>query len=213
MAGRCPKVIDFGVAKATGGAPDRQDLVHRLRGGGRHAGVHEPGTGRAGPAWTSTRAATSTASGVSCTNCLTGTTPLERNRVRQCGFTGGAAADSRGGAAEAEHAADDRRGAGRASPRTAAWSRGKLTALVRGELDWIVMKALEKDRVRRYESANSLSLDIRRYSARRAGAGVPAVGRLSTTEARATEQACPAHDGRACGRDPASGRQPGLGRA
>jgi len=30
----------------------------------------------------------------------------------------------------------------------------KLSALVRGELDWIVMKALEKDRSRRYETAN-----------------------------------------------------------
>jgi tetratricopeptide (TPR) repeat protein len=39
----------------------------------------------------------------------------------------------------------------------------KLTALVRGELDWIVMKALEKDRDRRYESASALAADIERY--------------------------------------------------
>ena len=39
----------------------------------------------------------------------------------------------------------------------------KLSALVRGELDWIVMKALEKDRARRYETANGLANDIRRY--------------------------------------------------
>src|SRR5262249_19555950 len=39
----------------------------------------------------------------------------------------------------------------------------KLTRLVRGELDWIVMKALEKDRQRRYETANGLSRDIERY--------------------------------------------------
>ena len=31
---------------------------------------------------------------------------------------------------------------------------GKLSALVRGDLDWIVMKALEKDRTRRYETAS-----------------------------------------------------------
>jgi hypothetical protein len=37
--------------------------------------------------------------------------------------------------------------------------------LVRGELDWIVMKALEKDRNRRYETANSFSLDVQRYLA------------------------------------------------
>ena len=37
--------------------------------------------------------------------------------------------------------------------------------LVRGELDWIVMKALEKDRNRRYETANGLALDLERYLA------------------------------------------------
>ena len=41
----------------------------------------------------------------------------------------------------------------------------KLSALVRGELDWIVMKALEKDRKRRYETANGFALDIQRYLA------------------------------------------------
>jgi len=39
----------------------------------------------------------------------------------------------------------------------------RLGTLVRGELDWIVMKALEKDRQRRYETANGLAADIRRY--------------------------------------------------
>src|SRR5262249_42857612 len=41
----------------------------------------------------------------------------------------------------------------------------KLTKLVRGELDWIVMKALEKDRARRYETATGLAMDIGRYLA------------------------------------------------
>jgi eukaryotic-like serine/threonine-protein kinase len=39
----------------------------------------------------------------------------------------------------------------------------KLSRLFRGELDWIVMKALEKDRNRRYETANGFALDIERY--------------------------------------------------
>ncbi len=39
----------------------------------------------------------------------------------------------------------------------------KLTRLVRGELDWIVMKALEKDRNRRYETANGFAMDVQRY--------------------------------------------------
>ena len=41
----------------------------------------------------------------------------------------------------------------------------KLIALLRGDLDWIVMKTLEKDRSRRYETANGLAMDVRRYLA------------------------------------------------
>jgi serine/threonine protein kinase/tetratricopeptide (TPR) repeat protein len=39
----------------------------------------------------------------------------------------------------------------------------KLTKLVRGELDWIVMKTLEKDRNRRYETASAFAADVQRY--------------------------------------------------
>jgi hypothetical protein len=39
----------------------------------------------------------------------------------------------------------------------------RLVSQVRGDLDWIVMKALEKDRSRRYETANAMAMDIRRY--------------------------------------------------
>src|SRR5262249_19623707 len=52
---------------------------------------------------------------------------------------------------------------------TLAANRGtepaKLTRMVRGELDWIVMKALEKDRSRRYETANGFAMDVQRYLA------------------------------------------------
>src|SRR5262249_48690479 len=41
----------------------------------------------------------------------------------------------------------------------------KLGQTIRGELDWIVMKALEKDRKRRYETANGLARDVERYLA------------------------------------------------
>src|SRR5213078_3733829 len=41
----------------------------------------------------------------------------------------------------------------------------KLTKLMRGELDWIVMKTLEKDRNRRYETANDFAADVQRYLA------------------------------------------------
>ena len=39
----------------------------------------------------------------------------------------------------------------------------KLITLIRGDLDWIVMKALEKDRTRRYATANGLAMDVQRY--------------------------------------------------
>ena len=42
-----PKVIDFGIAKATGAAADRQDALHRVRRSRRHARVHEPRAGGA----------------------------------------------------------------------------------------------------------------------------------------------------------------------
>ncbi len=52
---------------------------------------------------------------------------------------------------------------------TLAANRGteprRLAALMRGELDWIVMKALEKDRSRRYDTANGLAADVQRYLA------------------------------------------------
>jgi eukaryotic-like serine/threonine-protein kinase len=41
----------------------------------------------------------------------------------------------------------------------------KLNGLLRGELDWIVMKCLEKDRARRYETASGLAMDLSRYLA------------------------------------------------
>jgi WD40 repeat protein/tRNA A-37 threonylcarbamoyl transferase component Bud32 len=41
----------------------------------------------------------------------------------------------------------------------------RLAQLIRGELDWIVMKALEKDRNRRYETANGFAADVQRYLA------------------------------------------------
>src|SRR5262249_21772656 len=41
----------------------------------------------------------------------------------------------------------------------------RLSRLYRGEVDWVVMKCLEKDRSRRYETANGLAMDLQRYLA------------------------------------------------
>ena len=40
---------------------------------------------------------------------------------------------------------------------------GKLISLLRGDLDWMVIRAMEKDRARRYETANGLAMDVQRY--------------------------------------------------
>jgi eukaryotic-like serine/threonine-protein kinase len=55
---------------------------------------------------------------------------------------------------------------GRAAPTVAAQRRSdpkRLSQLFQGELDWIVMKALEKDRNRRYETAKGFAMDVQRY--------------------------------------------------
>ena len=64
-----PKVIDFGVAKATGHQVHRADAVHAVWPARRHAGVHVPRAGGDQQPWTSTRAATSTHWASSCTSC------------------------------------------------------------------------------------------------------------------------------------------------
>src|SRR5204862_7037124 len=53
----------------------------------------------------------------------------------------------------------------------------KLSTLLRGDLDWIVMKCLEKDRSRRYDTANGLAADIKRHlSDEPVTAGAPSAG-------------------------------------
>ncbi len=93
-----------------------------------------------------------------------------------------------------------------ANPGIDAKQRSRLC---RGDLDWIVMKALEKDRDRRYESASAFAADVQRVSARRAGSGVSTVGLVSLP------QICPAQPRRAAdgigGRAGAGGGGGGAG--
>ena len=60
----------------------------------------------------------------------------------------------------------------------------KLMALLRGELDWVVMKCLEKHRERRYETANGLARDIQRYLADEPVEARPPSGGLPAAEVR-----------------------------
>ena len=103
--------------------------------------------------------------GVLLYELLTGTTPFDVHDLMRQGLRGDDADHPRGRAAQAQHAHLDRWATpARARPQQRARSTPKkLGSILRGDLDWIVMKCLEKDRTRRYETANGLAADIQRH--------------------------------------------------
>jgi serine/threonine protein kinase len=157
-----PKIIDFGVAKAMG-----QQLTERTL----YTGVAQLiGT----PLYMSPEQAEFSgvdvdtrsdiyALGVLLYKLLTGTTPFSAKTFRTAGYdeirriireqqpprpsTRISTLEATATAISANRQTDPRR----------------LRRLMRGELDWIVMKALDKDRNRRYETANGLAADLRRH--------------------------------------------------
>jgi tetratricopeptide (TPR) repeat protein len=100
--------------------------------------------------------------GVILYELLTGTTPLQKQQLKEAAF-----AEVLRLIKEEEPLKPSTRLSGSASLPTIAAQRGlaatQLSQLVRGDLDWIVMKSLEKDRSRRYETANGLARDVERY--------------------------------------------------
>lgn len=100
--------------------------------------------------------------GVVLYELLAGSTPLETKRVKQAAWD-----EVKRLIREEDPPRPSTRLSTSISLPGIAASRGaepaQLSRLVKGELDWIAMKALEKDRGRRYETANGLAMDVRRY--------------------------------------------------
>ncbi|HVK08668.1 MAG TPA: serine/threonine-protein kinase [Gemmataceae bacterium] len=158
-----PKVIDFGVAKAVGQPLTEKTLV---TGFGSVIGTPEymsPEQAELNNHDIDTRSDVY-ALGILLYELLTGSTPLTRQRVKGAGLL----EVLRLVREEEPPRPSTRLSTTEELPNIAA-NRGleprRLSGLVRGELDWIVMKALEKDRDRRYASANGLAMDVQRYLA------------------------------------------------
>jgi serine/threonine protein kinase len=159
-----PKVIDFGIAKATTGQRLTDMTLHT---------AFEQFIGT--PAYMSPEQAEMSgldidtrsdiyALGVLLYELLTGRTPFDARRLLE------AALDELRRVIREEEPPRPSTRLSRLGPdeqTTVAKRRDslppKLINLVRGDLDWIVMKCLEKDRTRRYETANALATDVERH--------------------------------------------------
>jgi WD40 repeat protein/serine/threonine protein kinase len=156
------KVIDFGVAKALG-----QQLTDKtlFTGFAQMIGTPlymSPEQAALSNVDVDTRSDIY-ALGVLLYELLTGTTPFDKERLSQVGYD-----EMRRIIREEEPPRPSTRIStlGQAGATVSAQRKSdpkQLSRLFRGELDWIVMKCLEKDRNRRYETANGLAADIERY--------------------------------------------------
>ena len=157
-----PKVIDFGVAKATNQRLTEKTMFTQY---GEVVGTLEymsPEQAQMTDINVDTRSDIYSL-GVLLYELLTGSTPLKKNKVREAGYLEVLTRIQNEEAPKPssrltetvdklERIADARNVESR-----------RLPGILRGDLDWIVLKALEKDRGRRYETTVGLATDIHRY--------------------------------------------------
>jgi eukaryotic-like serine/threonine-protein kinase len=156
-----PKVIDFGVAKAIEQRLTEKTLFTRF---GALVGTFEymsPEQAEMNAFGVDTRSDIYSL-GVLLYELLTGTTPLEPKRLRE------AALDQLVRLIKEEEAPrpSARLSSSQNLTKIAAARKtepARLLKLVRGDIDWIVMKCLEKNRARRYDAASGLAKDIEHY--------------------------------------------------
>ena len=157
-----PKIIDFGIAKATGGQLTDRTL---FTGFAQMIGTPlymSPEQADLAGVDVDTRSDIY-ALGVLLYELLTGSTPFDRETFRTAAFD-----EMRRMIREDEPPTPSTRLSSLGGTLTTVSSKRSsdprhLNRAVRGELDWIAMKALEKDRTRRYETANDFAADVMRY--------------------------------------------------
>ena len=155
-----PKVIDFGVAKAT--EQRLTDLSYSDVGAVVGTPVYMSPE-QADPSTMDIDTRTDVyALGVVLYQLLTGTPPIQAKEFRR-----GALLEMLRMVREVEPQRPSTRASSDPALPSIAANRalepGQLLSLLRGDIDWVIMKAIEKDRDRRYESANGLASDILHY--------------------------------------------------
>jgi WD40 repeat protein/serine/threonine protein kinase len=158
-----PKVIDFGVAKATQARLTEKTLFTRFSQWIGTPAYMSPEQAGLGSLDVDTRSDVYSL-GVLLYELLTGRTPFDTQKLLSSGYDA---------VMRTIREDDPPKPSTRLSTLTeeeldvVAARRGAepshLNRVVRGDLDWVVMKALEKDRTRRYETANGLAMDLQRY--------------------------------------------------
>ena len=171
-----PKVIDFGLAKATSGQPLGDQSLYTAFGTVAGTPLYMAPEQAAFNALDVDTRADIYALGVILYELLTGSTPIRRDTIRRAGLE-----EMLRVIREVEPPTPSSRIstseglAGIAATRHIEPSR--LSRFVRGDLDWIVMKALAKERHRRYESAIGLANDVERFTNHEpVSAGPPTAG-------------------------------------